>query len=305
MTTQTTTTKSSGKIVLGTEKYFLLSFNARKWGATSKIDRISEISDLLGLPENMIRASQSLLTETEALDTISDIKKTAITFIQKKGADYKNLSGFYLVKKSNISLIQNELNRLKGEYIKTVDGFISEKYPILKSKFKEEFPKSFDESKYPSETELKSKFKFDWKWIELSIESLESLKEIDPKIYKQEIDKFKSEIEAIKEDTKNLVASEIVKRISNLKSQCSDNRVNQNTLKSIFSFMERFNDVYSDILAKDRISGIVKEIQVILEDTDKDTFKFNDNFRLAVGEKMSEAVKDIGKIAKIDRSIDI
>ena len=294
------------KLNLGESKYYYITLAIRKWGHSAKIEDIKAFAESLGLPIQMIKASRDLLPDESSLKSMVTIKNAAKNLLNKKAIN-SDLHGWNLIRQENIQSTVDELKILKKQYEEQVEDFLETRYEKLKEIYRTEYPKAFSESAYPSKNELKAKFSFDWKLIEMNVGNIESLKDVDPALYKVELKKFKEELDEIRETAKNAMASEILQRVQTLSEQCEKGKVNGNTLSGIFSFLDRFESVYSDILSKDRVTKIIKEVKMILEDVDSQMFKVDADLRGIIGEEMKKAVTEIKNIpgVKLSRSIDL
>jgi hypothetical protein len=194
--------------------------------------------------------------------------------------------GFNFIPKSRIEAVDEQLQKFKGEYL----GYGKELILKLKEKeaeFAKAHPKLYNPAKYPNESQLESTIKFDYVFRVFSTPNKE-LGIISPAIYKREMVKFKSDIEEMKSQTTQIVCKELINRIEALKNQCESGKINQATVNSIQTILQRFDNVWSNFIGEEDIKKMIEEVKLYMDGTDAEMLRWDENFRQMVANKAAQ-----------------
>jgi len=271
---------------VNTEGIFL-NVKIRMWGASSKVEK-----DKLGsLPSDIVKATQALILEEdkEKLEQLGKIKtKVTVTYLNSVSFPFPVL-GFVMVPRERVMEIDRYLEEVKKEFFEVVDGMDIEKY---KENFKAKHPKYYKPNKYPSQKYFRSHFAFEWSFKDLS--PSDSLKSIDPKLYKEEQDKFKEDIKQMEEDTINLISNDILMRVNNLKDMCSGKkRISQRTINGLESLLEKWDMLWKGFISNDALKEAIAKIKENIVDLNADDLRFDRAAKRQVKKAVTEIIDTV------------
>lgn len=271
----------------------MVTLYVRMWGATSRVNNEEVIAS--NVPEEVVRAVQDLITQEDKskLELLRSIKNEAFGVIRRYSLP-SPVREFYFVAKKFITEVNFSLLKLQERY-NEVSKDISSSIKKMEANFAKAYPKMYKKEKYPTEARLQSMFEFKFNFRVLGVP--DQLSELDPEIYKEETAKLKAEFRSMGEDIKNVVATEFMKRIETLKGQCSDNKVNTLTLQSLSDFLGKFETIYDGFVFHGKLKEAIKDIKEYVEGSDSEMFKYSDDYRKLVGQKLAEVSTEI-KAAK-------
>lgn len=279
----------------------LVSLRTRLWGATGKIeDDGYELTDET-LDKKQVYASMQLLNDTTLIDAMRQVRGQAKRFIEYNSIYFPE-KGFNFIPKGRIEPVDEHLTKLQEEYLSYGEDLVK-KLKDLEADFAKAHPKSYDSSKYPSEKSLRRQIVFQYVFRIFTVPDKE-LGVISPAIYKKELEKVKADIEEMKVQTVRTVCKELMGRIDVLKEQCETGKVNQATMNSIYSFMERFDQVWSGFVNEKDVKQMMDDMKLYLEGTDADMLRYDSDFRSMVANKAAKIAQQLENKG-YKRSIDI
>ena len=282
-------------------KGILISLRTRLWGATGKLE--DDKYDVIDkdLDKEHIRAYIDLITDKSLIHSMIQTRSAAKRFIQAYSLPFPE-TGFNFVPKDQIEFIVNRLEEYRSEFI-SYGNSLAEQLKSLEASFAEKHPKLYDPARYPSVEKLKSVIRFEYVLRVFSAPD-ESLGLISPDIYKKEIEKFKADIEEMKVSATAIICKEIKKRIDLLSDQCDSGKINQATLNSIQTTMDKFKTVWTGFVEEKDVLKIMKDLDLYLDGTDANMLRYDSNFRSMVGAKAAEIAKTLENKG-FKRSLDI
>lgn len=279
----------------------LVSLRTRLWGATGKIeDDGFELNDET-LDKKQVYASMELIKDTTLIDAMRQVRGQAKRFIQYNAIFFPE-KGFDFIPKGRIDAVDEQLSKFQEEYLSYGETLVK-KLKELEADFAKAHPKSYNPAKYPSEAQLRNTIVFQYVFRVFTTPDKE-LGVISPEIYKKEMAKFKQDIEDMKIQTVRTVCKELMNRIDVLKDQCETGKVNQATMNSIGSFMERFDQVWAGFVNETDVKKMMEDMKLYLEGTDADMLRYDDDFRQMVANKAAKIAKQLENKG-YKRSIDI
>jgi len=266
-------------------KGVLVSLRTRLWGATGKLekDQFSVIDDTID--KRSVHASMDLLKDKTLINAMRQTRSAAQRFIKANSLPFPEV-GMDFVPKSRIQFIADKLEKYRAEYLSYGKELVK-KLKDLEAEFAEKHPKLYNPAKYPSEARLTYTIRFEYVFRVFSAPD-EALGVISPEMYKQEIKKFQADIIKMKENTVGVICKEIKTRIDQLSDQCATGKVNQATLNSFESIMDKFKNVWAGFVDEKDILKIMEDLELYLEGTDASMLRYDDEFRGMVGFKAKE-----------------
>jgi len=287
---------------------FLVNLRVRKWGATAQANESLLPDDF---PKEIYSAVQDLLDEEgrKQLEELNFIKGQALKVINACSLPFP-IAGFRFIKENaagtRLEYVNSIVEGQKVLFFDAAEDFINQ-FERLKENYQQEYPKYFDEKKYPTVEQLRQSFRFEFQIFEF-VGPGELLKKISPAIYKQQMEEIKSNIAEMKDYVLKVVSNELVERMATLQGQCTSGKINQATIQSVNNLVERFDNLYGDFLDARKIKTYVEELKEYLEGTDADMLKVSAEFRAAVGKKAKEIGAGIQTLpevqGKLKRSFD-
>lgn len=277
----------------------LINLKVRAWGASAKLD-VTE----LGIDLEIVRAMNDLIEDKSSLKLMSSIKNEAKRHIQINSLPFP-VDGLYFIPKDRVIEVDDYLNIKKYEYTNVLEKFI-EQYDELKENFKQKYPNFYKESKYPTKAKLMSMFQFEWTWRTFSVPD-EELQMLSPELYRREVEKFKKEINEMKDYAVSTIGRELVQRINNLKDSCfGERRVNQGTINGINDVLEKFYTLWNGFVDDKDLRSIIKDCQNMLDGIDAESIRDNIDLKEAIGRAAGELVKNIKELPNpvVQRALD-
>ena len=282
----------------------LVTLRTRLWGATGKLE--SSMYEILDptLDKKEVYASMSLLKDTSLIDAMRQVRDQAKRKI-KVNSIYFPDANFDFIPKHRIEKVAEELDKLEGQFFELGEDLVN-KLEELKEEFKASHPEIFETITYPSKAKLLNTFEFKYVLRVFSAPDKE-LGVISPSIYKQEMRKWKEDINSMKEETAKVVCKEIADRIEALKEGCETGKISQTTINSINGVLEKFDTLWNGFVDEKDVKKMIKDVKLYIDGTDADMLRYDDNFRGMVANK---AAKIAGQLEEkgfkvSDRSLDI
>lgn len=272
------------------------------WGGYTHLPK--EALEEKGFPTDIIRAMKSLLSDRTALQEVQRLMSEAHSFIRRNSIPFP-VPSLYFVPKTKFEDIDEGLRRRKERVEEAFEDFLSV-YEEDKKNYKKKHKKYFDESKYPSKQALRARFKFDWTYRVFEPPS-SGLKVISPKIYKEEMKKFKEEIDGIKQGVANEIAGAMRDRLSKFIEQANEGRANNGTITAIRELIRKTEELYKGFIGEEEINKALRVVKEAFEDTSAFDFRENEDFREAIRDEMENVVSTFERSIENSgrRSIDL
>lgn len=282
-------------------KGVLINLRTRLWGATGKLE--DDKYDIIDkdLDKEHIRAYIDLITDKSLITSMIQTRSAAKRFIQAYSLPFPE-SGFNFVPKDQIQYIVDKLDEYRAEFL-SYGASLVDQLKGLEADFAEKHPKLYDASRYPSAEKLSKTIRFEYVLRIFSAPD-ESLGLISPELYKKEMEKFKADIEDMKAATTAAICKEIKKRIDLLSDQCDTGKINQATLNSFQSIMDKFKTIWTGFVEEKDVIKIMKDLDLYLDGTDANMLRYDSDFRSMVGEKAKDIAKQLENKG-FKRSLDI
>lgn len=271
----------------------LLYVDMQMWGATAKIDKRTLLK--LGLSEEdleVMSAVRDLLTP-EGKSLLGDYRTVRN---EVKGHIYRNsipfpIDGFVFIPKHKVAEIDDFLKKKKDQ-ADTIRDQLIEKIADLEQEYAKQYPQFYDPAKYPSKAQLKGRFQFRWSFRMFSPPDQE-LQLLPPEIYKEEVNRFKEDMEKTKQMTLNLFVNSLVERANTLFQQCESDSAKTATIESTMRLMDRFDDLFSGFIEEKKVRKAVDDVKLYLEGVDQSMLNIDNEFRAIVGDKMRDIVNTV------------
>lgn len=256
------------------------------------------------IPKNIVRAVYDLLDDKASIDALNSLRSRAKRYLYQNSLPFP-YDGFVFIPKIRIEEVDEGLKQLQKEWEEVVEDFIP-KLPKLEAEFAKKYPELYNQDKYPSKYVLKRKFKFRWSYR--TFEAPDSkLKLLTPEIYKEEMKRFKEDVQEMKDLTVSLVGNAMMTKIDSLRKQCSNDSVRKGTVDSVHTFLEKFDEIWDGYVGHDELRKMIKEVKDYMDGTNAQMLQVDDKFRGMVESKMDDVVKGLEAVPGVTRkrSIDL
>ena len=287
------------------DKGLLVNLNLGSYQARNKVPK----SYLTGLSEeekNLVRAVHDGLSDKSHIDEINSFDNKVRIYVKQRTVPFP-IEGVYFILGKDIEEILKYIEVKKEERMKLVNEF-ADKYEDLVKDFSEQFPRFYKliQHKYPTKAGLIDRYYFNFSFFQVSTPNKE-LAFVTPELYKAEMSKFKSSVDEMKKEVVNIIYTELLDKINNLKTQCITGKPSQKTFNYISKFMDRIDDTYSDFIERDDIRNIIAKVKSELGGVEAKELRDDDKFKSDFGKKMKEVVEEIKNLpdTKLKRAIEL
>jgi hypothetical protein len=268
----------------------LITLRTRLWGATGKLENsMFEVNDDT-IDKKEIYASMSLLKDTSLIDAMRQTRTGCKNYIKAHSIYFPD-ANFDFIRKEDIEEVVETVERYKQRFMDYGEDLIA-MLKDLEKQFAETHPKLYNPAKYPSEERLKRTLVFEYVLRVFSAPDKE-MGLISPSVYKREMEKWKRDIDSMKEETAKAVCKEIADRIDALKEGCETGKISQNTVKSINSVLEKFDSLWSGFVEEKDVKKMIDDVKLYLEGTDAEMLRYDDNFRSMVANKAAKIAGEL------------
>lgn len=271
------------------------------WGASTKLDD-EYISSRL--PSGKVRANYDILEDKSRIDRLNFLREEAKSFVEHCSKPFPE-ENFCFIDKDTIPYVDEGLEQRKIEFFSVLDLFLDEEYDNEKANFASKYPEHYHVGKYPSKERLRNGIIFEWCY-RIFTPPGEDTGVLTAKMYKREHEKFEKDVETMHTMALTEVKEKLFDKIKTLKDQCLGGTPHASTLKSVNSFLERFETYWNGSVGVDGIKELIDECKEYLDGTDADMLRSDDEFRSMVGNAMKDITSSFDEIAdeRLERSLD-
>lgn len=280
----------------------LCNLRIGRWDAAAKLPKDKLGS---GIPKEIIRAMQDLIEDKRLLKDIATIRRIAKGHLMRNSLPFP-IDGVWFIPKDRINHIDHSFKQYKQENDERVESFI-ENYSRLKASMKKKYPSYYRPKKYPSVTQLRKKFYFNWQFFHIALPKSGKASVLSPKLYQREQEKFNGMIKQMEEMTVTLIAQRLFKRINRLSNQCTNGKINAGTVNSVDRFLKNWNDLWSGYVDEKRLQTIMNQLKTQMKTVSADHLKDSEEFRVTIGTKMDSLIEKLKNLpnVKLKRKLDI
>jgi hypothetical protein len=277
------------------EKGVLISLHMGGYAGRKKMDK----EQLKDQPTEIVRGVHDLFDKDfkELLQRIWGFDSEVRSTIKNKAVPFP-VDGIYFLKMENLGeaitfLDEQKIKRteLIKEAVAAYDGAIKQ--------FKEKYPAFYKaaQGKYITKDDFESRFHFGYQLMRIAPPDKNNM--ISPEIYKQEISKFKENVEAMKKDVLATIAQTLLETTKRLKEQCSDGKPNQRTLNNLNKFLSQVDEVYSEFIDREDIKSVITNIRASVLGIDANALREGDDFKREFKNAISKVADEIKALPDI------
>jgi len=244
-------------------------------------------SEMGNLPVEIIRGVKSLLTEDgkERLRNLNSIMNEAKGFISRNSMPHP-IPTLDFVPKHKIEFVDEGLRQRQINASACFEELV-ENYESAKLDYKKRYPDHYQPEKYPTVSRLRAGFVFEWSFRVFTSPSKE-MSVLPASLYKEEVAKFKSEVQEMKDMAVDAIGKELLKKVNSLKEQCSSENVATATVNSVHNFLDKFDDLWDGFVAHKELRKMIQELKNYMDGTDAEMLRADDSFRNMVEKKMTK-----------------
>lgn len=271
------------------------------WGASTKLGE-SFISSRL--PSKLIRANYDILEDKSRIDRLNFLREEAKSFVANCSKPFP-LSNCHFIDKHVISIVDEGLEFRKAKFFEVLDLFLNEEYDNEKRKFQEKYPEHYQSEKYPSKRRMRDSITFEWCYRVFQPPGKNS-GILTSEMYKKEYKKFQVDVERMNQMMLTEVKEQLISKVETLRDQCLGGTPHASTIKSVNTFLERFEKYWNTSVGTVGIKELVTDVKKYLDGTDADMLRSDDEFRGMVGKAMKDVANDFEQIVgdRLERSLD-
>ena len=283
------------------DRGMLINLKMGSWAARNKLSQ----EDLKDLPKEIVRGVYDLLDDKEQLDEIISVQNKLRNKVKSQTVPFP-IDGVYFVLGKDIEkvidivkedqIIISNLAKEFGEgYIKKIENY-AKKYPVFYERAK---------GKYPTKEEVIARFYVQYRMFQVNVPN-KKLTFVSSELYKEEMRKFKNEVEEMKKEVINIIYTELLERVSTLYRQCDDGKPSQRTLNNLGELFEKVENLYSDFIDRQDITDMVGKIKKIVVGVDAKELRSDDKFKSDFGKKMKRVAGELKALPDMElkRSIE-
>ena len=285
------------------EKGLLINLKMGSYQGRKKLSQ----EQLKDLPKEIVRGVhdlfeeefKKLLKEVESHDaeTRGKVKDMSVPF---------PIDGVYFLLSKAVMRATEFLKKRKIERNELI-AIAANNYEDAIKKFAEKYPEYYKEArgKYPTKNGFMDKYHFNYQLFTIAKPN-ENLEFVSSDAYKDEIVKFKNDIETMKKEVIGIIYSELLYKVNQLSKQCADGKPSQRTLNNLDKFFIKIDEVYSDFIDRKDIKETISLIKAQVTGVDAKSLRDSEDFKKEFRGDMAKALESIKNLPDIEltRSLD-
>jgi hypothetical protein len=286
------------------EKGLLISLTMGTFAGRKKMSE----EQLAGLPTDIVRGVHDMFDKDfkDMLKGIVAQENETRGSLKRKSVPFP-IDGVYFIMSDKIQPTIDFLNEKKVERDALVAA-AADNYEEAKERFAKEYPEYYKaaQSKYPSKEQFVTKFPFRYQLFTVAKPN-KDLEFISPELYASEMKKFKEDVDNMKKEVINVIATELLEKTKRLYAQCSaDGRPNQRTLNNLGKFFETVEEVYSGFVERKDIKKLIEMVKKQTTGVEADALRDDEDFKSKFQKEMKKAVDTIKALPDVEltRAID-
>ena len=195
--------------------------------------------------------------------------------------------------------IQETLQKLEWEYYSHVGDFLYW-YPTTIKDAKQLLGELFDECDYPTKERIKSRFRFEWRYI---VVGPSVSRVLPPSIYKEEVEKFQNLMEQARTEAIAALREEFVDLVTNLTDKLQGNEdgkprsLREAAVENLKQFLDGFAD--RNLFEDDQLSELVDQCRKIISGTNVNSIRTNTQVKENLHNQMTELLDGIDNLLEV------
>ena len=239
------------------EKACLIQLSSSIWQGSRMIDHA--VMEKLGKNSDWIKGRKFLINP-ELLGPIKTAVHQARNTITKYALPFP-ITSIYLVPKESLVAIDEALQVYQERFWEKVDSF-EELYSAAMDEAKGFLGDLFNQTDYPAN--IRSKFKFDWRFLTLSIPEHTSV--LSPEVYIREKEKFLTMMDEARELASITLADELGKIVSTLTEKLTSGDKPRTLGSSMFNRLNEFLNGFEkrNLFNDETLAELTKQARTII-----------------------------------------
>ncbi len=268
----------------------LIQLSSSVW-QSSRVLNQKVLAQKIGQDNEWLRGRKFLINP-ELLGPIKTAVQQARKTVQKYSLPFP-ITSIYLIPKESLAQIDERLQYFKDRFWDKVQDFEA-LYDVGREEAAAVLDDLFNESDYP--TDIIQKFKFDWRYFELSTPGKSKI--LSPEVYQREKEKFMNLMDETRELSMTALREEFSGVVTNLVDRLTNNNGKPKVISSgMFNKLHEFLDDFStrNIFEDEKLIELTEEAKSVVSGISPYGLKYNDVMRKQIANGMtnlSEAIAD-------------
>ena len=235
---------------------------------------------------------RKLLLPPEATANIKHVMGKARNYLRKVALPFP-ITGCVLVPRKLIPEIQEHLKQLETHYQNHVEDFLYW-YPQAIQDAKALLGELFDECDYPTPEAVRTRFRFQWRYIVIGPSVSRVL---PPSIYKDEVAKFQNLMEQARQEAIAALRGEFVELVANITDKVSGaedgkpKRLRDAAVENLRDFLDSFAD--RNLFEDEQLAELVNQCKAIISGTDANAIRHSALVKENLHTSMTNLLKTI------------
>jgi len=258
-------------------------FGVRK---TLTPDQKARAADTFGAEGEYLSAAKKLLdTKHPAFKAVTAVRTRVLSHWRGVTLPYPE-SGVRLIRRDRIGPFTAEMNSLRGELVKAVEG-LDRKYFDLRNVARDRLGSLFNLADYPDS--LRGLFAFDVDFP--STDPPQYLMQLDPRLYEQQHQRMVSRFEQAVQLAEDAFIGEFDKLVGHLVERLSGSDDGQpktfrdSSVKNLHEFFERFRSL--NVHSNDQLDQLVETAQYAMRGIQPGQLRMQDGLRQKIATQLS------------------
>jgi hypothetical protein len=263
------------------EKACLIQLSSSIWQGSRMIDHA--VMEKLGKNSDWIKGRKFLINP-ELLGPIKTAVHQARNTITKYALPFP-ITSIYLVPKESLVAIDEALQVYQDRFWEKVDGF-EELYSAAMDEAKGFLGDLFNQTDYPDN--IRRKFKFEWRFLTLSIPEHTSV--LSPEVYIREKEKFLTMMEEARELASITLADELGKIVSTLTEKLTSGDKPRTLGSSMFNKLHEFLNGFEkrNLFNDETLIELTNQARTIIGGVSPFGISYNDEMRNRIRTEMTD-----------------
>lgn len=255
---------------------------------------------LKDLPKEIVRGVHDIFDANfkDMLKEIGSFDQETRWCVKRKSIPFA-IDGVYFINSKTIPEIIEVLDKRKEERKALIDKAV-DNYDMAIVNFQNMYPEYFEHAKrkYLSKKDFAGRFYYTYQFIKIAAPDKES-SFISPEMYKDEMTKFKSMVDEMKQEVLSTIYQTLIETTKRLKKQCTDGKPNQRTLNTLNTFLKQIDDVYSDFIDRDDMKKTIDKIKVQVMGIDAKDLRTSEELKKSFVKEITNIGNEIKAISDI------
>lgn len=202
-----------------------------------------------------------------------------------------------------VGLIQQtevKLKEHKTERDTLIDAFIAA-YPTIKQEAQKQLGTLYNESEYPSVSEIKDKFRFEWQYINFGIPG--QLQKVNPELYKQEQEKAAAQLQEAATEVVAVMRGTLYDMVNHLKDRLTPDGdgkpkiLKESAVNKLKEFLDSFD--LRNVTDDKALAVEVQKVRSLLGGTTAVALRSSDEFREKLRKGMENVTDSLGSMVEV------